>query len=283
MRSVATAGADLPIQIIQPGRGWTNVGWAELWRYRELLYFLVWRDVKVRYKQTALGALWAVLQPLLQMVVFTIFFGRLAGLDARTEGVPYPAHVYIGLTLWLLFANSVTQSGNSLVGNTNLITKVYFPRLTLPLASIGAVLVDFCISLVILLPLMVYYKISVSWHVALVPVFVTGTLVCAAGVGATLSALTVAYRDFRYVVPFLVQLWMFVTPVIYPVSVVPSSWRWLLALNPMSGLVEGFRAAFLGGPLDWPSTSFSIGMAAAVFLAGLRFFRSVERRFADII
>jgi lipopolysaccharide transport system permease protein len=271
------------VRVIEPSHGWVGIEWREVWRYRELLYFLTWRDVKVRYKQTVLGAAWAILQPLLTMVVFSLFFGRLAGLDRKTGGVPYPIYVYAGLLPWTFFANAIGSSGNSLVGSTNLITKVYFPRLVIPLASIGAGLVDLAISFAVLAVMMLFYRTALSWQLLLVPIFLMATILVAAGVGATLSALTVAYRDFQYVVPFMVQLWMFVTPVIYPSSLVPGRWHWLLALNPLAGPIEGFRAAFLSRPLDWPQIAASTIVSTLVFLTGATYFRTMERRFADII
>jgi lipopolysaccharide transport system permease protein len=271
------------VQIIKPSHGWAGLNGRELWRYRELLYFLTWRDVKIRYKQTVLGAAWAILQPFLTMVVFSLFFGRLAGLGGKTGGVPYPIYVYAGLLPWTFFANSITSSGSSLVSSSNLITKVYFPRLIIPLAAIGAGLVDLAVSFIVLLGMMVFYRTVVSWQLVLVPLFLAGTILTATGVGALLSALTVSYRDFRYVVPFLVQLWMFVTPVIYPSSLVPERWRWAQSLNPMAGLIDGFRAAFLFRPLGWASICLSFSVSILFFLAGATYFRHVEHRFADTI
>jgi lipopolysaccharide transport system permease protein len=271
------------LTVIEPPRGWAGVRWSELWLHRELLYFLTWRDLKIRYKQTVLGAAWAILQPFMTMVVFSLIFGRLAGLGAKTGGVPYPVYVYAGLLPWTFFAGAIANSANSLVGSSNLITKVYFPRLIIPLAAVGAGLMDFSISLVVLFALMGFYGTALSWQVLFLPLFLAGTLVAATGVGALLSALTVAYRDFQYVVPFLVQLWLFVTPVIYPSSLVPQQWRWLLSLNPMAGLIDGFRAAFLGRPLEWPQIGLSLLVAALLFLGGAAYFRKVERRFADVI
>jgi len=259
------------------------IEWAEIWRYRELLYFLTWRDVKVRYKQTVLGAAWAILQPLMTMVVFSIFFGHFAGLNTKTAGVPYPIFVYTGLLPWTFFATTISTSGNSLVGSASLISKVYFPRLIIPLASIGAGLVDLGISFLVLLGMMAGYGVPLSWTFALVPLMLLGTILAAAGVGTLLSALTVAYRDFRYVVPFVVQLWMFITPVIYPISIVPERSRWLLSLNPMTGLITGFRNAFLGRAMEWPSIGIAVIVAAALFLVGTAYLRKVERRLADII
>ena len=274
--------ADPPLLVIEPPRGWVGINWAEIWRYRELLYFLTWRDVKVRYKQTVLGAAWAVLQPFMQMVVFSIFFGKMAGMAKQTD-VPYPIFAYSGLLPWTFFANAISNSGNSLVGSSNLITKVYFPRLVIPLASVGAGLLDFAISSGVLLALMAYYGIPITWQLLLVPLFLAGTILAATGVGTLLSALTVAYRDFRYVVPFMVQLWLFVTPVIYPTKMVPPAWRWVLSLNPMAGLIDGFRGAFLGRALEWPTIAISLAVSILVFLGGAAYFRAVERRFADII
>ncbi|MDH7568798.1 MAG: ABC transporter permease [Armatimonadota bacterium] len=274
---------DLPLQVIEPPRGWVGINWKELWRYRELLYFLTWRDVKVRYKQTALGAAWAILQPLASMLVFTLFFGKMAGLENKTGGIPYPIFAFSGMLPWTFFANSISNSGNSLVGSSNLITKVYFPRLVIPMASVGAGLVDLGVSFTVLIALMVYYHTALTWQLLLVPLFLLGTILAATGVGTLLSALTVAYRDFRYVVPFLVQMWMFVTPVIWPPSIVPDRWAWALALNPMAGIINGFRAAFLGTPFDWPRIALSLGVSVLFFLGGAAYFRRVERQFADII
>jgi lipopolysaccharide transport system permease protein len=270
-------------QILERRSGGVGIDWLEIWRYRELLYFLTWRDVKVRYKQTALGAAWAIIQPFMTMIVFSLFFGRLAGLGSKTGGVPYPIYVYAGLLPWTFFANAIASSGSSLVGSSNLITKVYFPRLVIPLAAVGAGLVDLAVSFTVLLAMMVFYHTPLSWHLVFVPFLLAGTILAATGVGAFLASLTVAYRDFQYVVPFMVQIWMFITPVIYPPSIVPERWRWVLNLNPMAGLIEGFRAAFLARPLEWAHLSVSLGIAVCLFFAGATYFRKVERRFADII
>lgn len=278
-----SAGSEAIPLVIEPPRGAGGIDWREIWRYRELLGFLTWRDIKIRYKQTALGAAWAILQPFLTMVVFSIFFGRLGGLGEKTGGVPYPIYVYAGLLPWTFFANAIGTSGNSLVGSSNLITKVYFPRLIIPLGAVGAGLVDLGVSFVILFAMMLYYGTALTWQVLLLPLFLAGTILAATGTGALLAALTVAYRDFRYVVPFLTQLWMFVTPVIYPASIVPERWRWLFSLNPMAGLIDGFRAALLGRRLDWPHIGISIGAACLLFVVGALYFQRVERRFADII
>jgi lipopolysaccharide transport system permease protein len=237
--------------------------------------------VKVRYKQTVLGFAWAIIQPVMMMVVFSIFFGRLAQMPS--DGLPYPIFVYAALLPWTFFANAVTASGNSVVASANLVSKVYFPRLIIPLASIGAGLVDFAISACVLLLLMVWYGIGWTVNLLMVPLLVVGVMFTALGVGTLLSALTVAYRDFRYVVPFMIQLWLFATPVVYPASLVPVEWRWLLYLNPMAGIVEGFRSAFLGNSLDFTAIGISLGVAVLLFFLGVVYFEKVERRFADII
>jgi lipopolysaccharide transport system permease protein len=277
------AGSDAALLVIEPPRGRGGIEWRVIWRYRELLGFLAWRDVKIRYKQTVLGTAWAILQPFMTMIVFSIFFGRLGGLSEKTGGVPYPIYVYAGLLPWTFFANAVGTSGSSLVGSSNVITKVYFPRLIIPLAAVGAGLVDLAISFGILVAMMLYYGTALTGQILLLPLFLAGTILAATGTGALLAALNVAYRDFRYAVPFMIQLWMFVTPVIYPSSIVPDRWRWLLALNPMAGLIDGFRAAFLARRLDWPHVGISIGVSCLLFLAGALYFQRVERRFADII
>jgi len=272
-----------PIQVVEPTAGWIGINWADVWRFRGLLYFLTWRDVKVRYKQTALGAAWAILQPLMTMAVSTIFFGHLAGLANKTGGAPYPIYVFIGLLPWTFFANSITNSGNSLVGNANLITKVYFPRLILPMATVGAALVDLGLSFSVLLCMMIFYRTSVSLQLLLVPVLLLGTVLAATGVGMVLSALTVTYRDFRYVVPFMVQIWFFATPVIYPLTIIPPQWRWALSLNPMAGIIDGLRSAFLSRPIEWLPVMLSLAVSTGLFFFGAVYFRRAERRFADII
>jgi lipopolysaccharide transport system permease protein len=267
--------------VIQPATGGQSVDLRELWAYRELLWVLTARDIKVRYRQTALGILWAVLQPTLLVLAFSVFLGHLA--QVPSDGLPYPLFTFAALAPWSFFAGALAHSANSVVGSANLISKVYFPRLIIPLASVGAGLVDFMIALGILLLLMLYY--GIGWSLQLLAVLpLTLVLAFAAlGMGTLLSALTVAYRDFRYVVPFMLQFWMFVTPVVYPASLVPESWRWLLHLNPMAGLIEGFRSALLGRPFDLPALGISVVIAVAVFGASVFYFERVERRFADII
>jgi len=267
--------------IIEPQKGWRTLDLKELWAYRELLWVLTMRDVKVRYKQTVLGFTWAIIQPVMMMVVFSIFFGRLAQMPS--DGFPYPIFVYAGLLPWTFFANAIGTSGSSLIGSAQLVSKVYFPRLIIPLASIGAGLVDLAISTCILLALMAWYGVGWSLNLLMAPLLVAGVVFAALGVGTFLSALTVAYRDFRYVIPFMIQFWMFATPVVYPASLVPADWRWLFNLNPMAGIIEGFRSAFLGKPFDFVALAISFGVAFVLFLAGVAYFEKVERRFADII
>lgn len=267
--------------VIQPSKGWRMLDLKELWAYRELLWVLVIRDIKVRYKQTVLGVAWAILQPIATMIIFSIVFGKLANIPS--DGYPYPVFVYSALLPWMFFSNAVGTSAGSLVGSAQLVSKVYFPRLIVPLASIGAGLVDLMISTGILLLLMLYY--GVEWTAALfaAPILLLAVVFIALGVGTLLSALTVAYRDFRYVVPFLLQSWLYVTPVVYPASIVPEKWHWLLYLNPMAGLVDGFRAVFLGRAMDFSTLGISFGVSVVIFLLGVAYFEKVERRFADII
>jgi lipopolysaccharide transport system permease protein len=269
------------VTIIEPTQGWRLIDWKELWAYRDLLYVLTTRDIKVRYKQTVLGFAWALIQPVTMMVVFSIFFGGLAKMPS--DGYPYPVFVYAALLPWTFFANSITNSANSLVGSANLVSKVYFPRLIIPLSSVGSALVDFAIAGAVLLLLMLYYGVSWTFNLLLAPVLVAGAALTALGVGTFLAALNVAYRDFRYVVSFLVQFWMFATPVVYPASLVPREWQWALYLNPMAGVIEGFRSAFLGRAFDVPGMLVSLAVAAILFAAGIAYFAKVERRFADII
>src|SRR5215813_8433381 len=256
------------VTVIDPGGRWLDL--RELWAYRELLVVLAKRDIKVRYKQTTLGAAWAILQPFMTMVVFTIFFGRLANMPS--DGYPYPVFVYSALVPWIFFANAITSSSNSLVGSAHLVSKVYFPRLVIPLSAIGVGIVDFGIAASILLAMMLFYGVGWSLNLLMAPVLLLAIMFTALGVGTCLSALTVSYRDFRYVVSFMVQFWMFVTPVVYPVSLVPTQWRWLLYLNPMSGLIEGFRAVFLGKAFDFFGLAVSAGVAIILFFIGVVYF-----------
>jgi lipopolysaccharide transport system permease protein len=267
---------------IEPPTSWQGLNLPELWRYRELLYFFVWRDIKVRYKQTVLGAMWAVLQPLATTVLFAIFFGRFAGMSRQVEQ-PYGLFIYVAMSLWTFFATAVSASANSLVGSSHLISKVYFPRLLIPLSSIVAALVDFAVAFVFLLVLLIAYGEMPSARIAAFPLFVLGTAMVAAGTGLTLAALVVTYRDFRYVVGFLTQLWLFATPVLYPLHIVPEPWRLLYAINPMVGMVTGARAAVFGDPFPLDVIGVSFVSAAAILVVGVRYFLKVERRFADVI
>ena len=270
------------ITVIEPKTGWVPVDFREIWNYRELLYFLTKRDIKVRYKQTVLGGLWAVIQPAFTMLVFTLFFGRLAKMPS--DGLPYPIFVYAGLLPWTYFANAVSASGNSLVGSSNLITKVYFPRIVVPASAALAGLLDFFIALFVLAALMIWYQVLPGPGIFLFPFLVALTFLCAVGVGLWLSALNVQYRDIRYAIPFLVQVWMFVSPVIYPVSLVHGNYQWLLALNPMGGVIHAYRAALLGHqPIDWGLLGLSTLIILALFLGGLYYFRRMEKIFADVV
>jgi lipopolysaccharide transport system permease protein len=266
---------------IGPQKVWRLADFRELWAYRELFVTMAVRDIRVRYKQTVLGAAWAVIQPLTTMAIFTIIFGRLAQIPS--EGFPYPVFVYSALLPWIFFANAVSTSGNSLVGSMQLVSKVYFPRLIVPLSSIGAGLVDLLVSTVILLLLMLFYGVSWTGNLLLAPLLMVGVILCALGVGTILAALTVSYRDFRYVIPFMVQIWMYVTPVVYGVGFIPETYRWLLFLNPMSGYIDGYRSSFLGQPIDWIAIGVSVALSLLLLIIGIAYFHKVERRFADVI
>jgi lipopolysaccharide transport system permease protein len=271
--------------ILEPRRGWQALDLGALWRYRELLGFLAWRDIKLRYKQTALGVAWAVLQPLLQVAVFTIFFGRLGGMEEYLpQGMPYPVFALCALVPWQLFAYALTQSSNSVVAEQRLVTKVYFPRLIIPIASVLSGLVDFLVTFVLLVGFMAYYRMYPGWAIITIPFFAVLALATALAVGLWLSALTVQYRDVRYTLPFITQFWMFVSPLIYPSNRVPESWRIWYGLNPMAGVIEGFRWAMLGttespGPMLWVS----IATVTVALVGGLFYFRRMERGFADVV
>jgi lipopolysaccharide transport system permease protein len=268
---------------ICPRSGWQLVNVRELWQFRELIYFFIWRDVKIRYKQTALGAAWAVLQPLLMMVVFTVFFGRMAGLSSGD--LPYPLFAFAGLLPWTFFATAMASSANSVVASERLVTKVYFPRLAIPISAVGAATVDFLIAFGMLGLLMAWFGVAPSPGLLLAPLIFAVIFLAALGIGTALAALTVAYRDFRYVIPFLVQVWMFATPTVYmlPGARVSGGLGALLALNPMTSLIQSFRAACLGGPIPWAGFAASTACVVVVLLAGCFYFRKVEDRFADII
>lgn len=267
---------------IEPSSGWLSLRLRELWHYRELMYFLVWRDIKVRYKQTALGASWAILQPFLTMVVFSLFFGKLA--KVPSDGIPYPIFSFAALVPWTFFANGLTQSSNSLVGSSNLITKVYFPRLTIPLASVLAGVVDFVLALLVLVAMMFYYGVVPTYKVIFLPLFLLLALITSLGVGIWLSALNVKFRDVRYIVPFLTQFWLFATPIAYSSSLLSEPWRTFYGLNPMVGVVEGFRWALLGTNTK-PGMMIIVSSLAAItlLLSGAFYFRRVEKTFADIV
>jgi lipopolysaccharide transport system permease protein len=266
---------------IRPRGRWEGPDFAELWANRELLAFLTWRDIKVRYQQTVLGAAWAIIQPLFTMLIFTLFFGRLAKLPS--DGIPYPIFAYAGLLPWTFFSNAVTNTGNSLIGSSQLISKVYFPRMLIPGAAVGAGIVDFLIAFSILGVLMVVYRISPTWNLLMLPILTLLTALLALGVGLWMSALNVKYRDVRYALPFLVQLWMFATPIIYPSSMVPERWRWVLQLNPLTGIIEGFRDALFGRAFDWRALGVAAAVTAVILVFSTFSFRRMEREFADVI
>ncbi|MEO8433477.1 MAG: ABC transporter permease [Pyrinomonadaceae bacterium] len=274
---------DTPVVVIQPGSAWSALNLRELWAYRELLFFLTWRDVKVRYKQTALGVAWAIMQPLFTMLIFSLLFGRLAGMNTKTGGIPYPVFAYAGLLPWTFFANAVTTSGNSLVGSANLITKVYFPRMIIPGASVAAGLVDFSIAFVLLIGLMFYYKVALTWNLLLFPVLVLLTSLLALGVGMWLSALNVKYRDIRFALPFLVQLWMFASPVFYPSNLLPEKWRVVFQFNPLVGIIDGYRSSLFGQPIDWTALALSALLTTLMLVYAAYSFRRMEKTFADIV
>ena len=254
----------------------------DFWRYRELLYFLAWRDVKVRYKQAALGASWAILQPLLTMIIFTLFFGRLAGVPS--DGIPYPLFSFCALVPWTYFATTLSQGGNSLIGNTSLITKVYFPRALLPAATVLSGLLDFIIGASFLALMMLYYHVKPGWPLLMAPLFVAGMVVLAFSVSMFLAALNVRYRDVKYALPFIVQIWLFVTPIIYPANFLPAKIKRFLAFNPMAGFLEGFRSSlFATRSVDWHLVGMSVLITAVLLVIGAVYFRKTERSFADIV
>jgi lipopolysaccharide transport system permease protein len=274
-----------PHLVIEPRRAWVALKLRDLWQYRELLYFLTWRDLKVRYKQTALGAAWAVMQPLFTMLLFTLFFGKFAKLPS--DNLPYPLFAYAGLLPWTFFANALTSASNSLVGSSNLITKVYFPRLLMPGAAVLAGLADFACSFAVLTLLMIWYQVPVGLNLLLLPVLVMLTAALALGVGLWLAAWQVKYRDVRYLIPFLIQFWMFATPIIYPASMVPEQYRLLFALNPLTGIIEGYRVALLGelngARFDWTALGISALITLAVLVYAAYDFRRLESHFADLV
>jgi len=273
---------EIPVVLINPSQGWVFPQVRDVWAYRELLYFLVWRDLKVRYKQTVLGVLWAIIQPFFLMIIFSIFFGKLARIPS--EGIPYPIFAYAALLPWSYFAKSLNACTESVVGNSHLITKVFFPRLIIPISSVMSGLVDLAISFGILLALMFYYQIVPTSMALLLPLFVLMTMATALGAGLWLSALNVQFRDIRYAISFLVQFWFFATPVVYPSSLVPGSWRFLYGLNPMVGVVEAFRGALLGkGQVIEPMFIVSIIVITILLVTGAFYFRRMEKGFADVV
>jgi lipopolysaccharide transport system permease protein len=281
-RPTAAPDHHVPITRIEPAAGWASLQLGELWAYRELLYFLTWRDIKVRYKQTVLGASWAIIQPFFTMIVFSIFFGQLAKLDSN--GLPYTIFSYSALVLWTFFANSLSMASNSLVGSANLIKKVYFPRLAAPIATVAAGLVDFALAFVLLLAMMLWYGIAPTITVLFLPLFVLLAVMTALGVGLWLSALNVQFRDIRYIIPFLTQIWMFATPVAYASRIVPERWRLVYGINPMVGIIDGFRWCLLGtDSVSLPVIGVSALTALALLISGAFYFRRMEKNFADVV
>jgi lipopolysaccharide transport system permease protein len=278
----AEPNAYIPVVYLEPPRGWFSLGLYDLWEYRELLYFLVWRDLKVRYKQTIIGVGWAVIQPLITMIAFTVVFSRLAKIPS--DGLPYPIFAYCGLLAWTYFATSLNRSILSVTSDAHLISKIYFPRLILPLSGTISGLVDFAISLLLLFGMMAWYGIGVTWTVITLPFFLVIALLTALSVGLWLSALNVHYRDVAYAIPFLIQIWMFLSPVAYPINMIPEKYRLIYGLNPLVGVIEGFRWALLGNEAPDFSVIAVSGLAVATLLAGgLVFFRRMEQTFADVV
>jgi lipopolysaccharide transport system permease protein len=273
---------DVPVIHIEPSKGWVSLGLRELWEYRELLYFLIWRDVKVRYKQTVLGVAWAIIQPFFTMVVFSVFFGKLAGIPS--DDIPYPIFSYAALVPWTFFAQGLNQSSNSLVGGARLIKKVYFPRLAMPIATVLSGGVDFVLAFIVLLGMMLAFGIVPTVNALWLPLFLLLALVTSLGVGLWLSAMNVQFRDVRYTMPFITQFWMFATPIAYPSTLVPEPWRTLYGINPMAGVVEGFRWALLGtDTAPGPTIIFSSLSALALLVTGAFYFRRMEKTFADVV
>jgi lipopolysaccharide transport system permease protein len=278
---VSLDAPEVPTIVIRPPRKWVPVDFKELWQYHELLYFFTWRDVKVRYKQTGLGFMWAIIQPLFMMVVFSVFFGMLANIPS--EGVPYPLFNLAALLPWTLFAEGLTRSTTSMVTNANIMTKVYFPRLIMPISGILSPLVDFAAAFSILIVMMAYYGFVPSWNVIFLPVFILFAVVTSLAVGLWLSALNVQYRDFQYTLPFLIQFWLFASPVVYPSTLLPESIRWLYGLNPMAGVIEGFRWALLGTEPPGALIGVSVAIVIVLLVGGVFYFRRMEQYFADIV
>jgi len=273
---------DHPLVVIEPAKSFFSLNFSDVWAYRELFYFLIWRDLKVRYKQTTIGVVWVVLQPLMMMLLFTLVFGRLAGVPS--DGIPYALFAYAGLLPWTFFATAASASGNSVVNSSGLVTKVYFPRVIVPAASVGAVLVDFAISALVLAAMMVYWRVQPTRQILMLPPLVLLLMVLTLGFGMLISAINVKYRDVRLALPFLIQVWFFASPVIYPMSLVPERWRWLVKLNPMASIIEGFRAALYGkAAFDWPGLAGSTVISLVLLLLAVITFHRMEKGFADII
>ncbi|MBA3514944.1 MAG: ABC transporter permease [Pyrinomonadaceae bacterium] len=272
---------DEPLFVVEAHKSGIHLTLKDWWAYRELLYFLIWRDVKIRYKQTLLGAAWAIIQPLLTMLIFTLIFSRVAKIDSN--GIPYPVFAYAALLPWTFFANAITSSGNSIVGSAHLITKVYFPRMIIPVASVCAGLVDLAVAFPMLVVLMFYYHIGVTVNILLLPFLVLLTTVLAIAVGTWLSAINVKYRDVKFALPFIVQIWMYISPVAYPSSVVPAKWRLLYSLNPLVGIIEGYRSALLGRAFVWKSLGISLAATLMFLVYSSSQFRKMEKSFADIV
>jgi lipopolysaccharide transport system permease protein len=282
MKNMTNCTKDTPHIQIKPAKGWQLVDFKEISKYRDLFYFLVIRDIKVKYKQTVLGGLWAIIRPFFMMVVFTLFFGKLAKIPS--DGIPYPIFSYTAMVAWMYFSTSIADSANSLIGEANLISKVYFPRVIVPLSPVLAGLLDFCIAFIVLIGMMVYYNIYPNRMIVFLPVLILLMILTASGVGMFLAALNAKYRDIRYTIPFIIQLWMFASPVVYPASLVPGKYQFLYALNPMVGVIEGFRAVLLG-TVAFPTQIIAISALVSVilFVFGLFYFKQMERYFADVV
>ena len=280
--SEAWKADEVSVVHIEPSKGWISLGLRELWRYRELMYFLIWRDIKVRYKQTVLGALWAIIQPFSTMVVFSLFFGKLANMPS--DGIPYPIFAYSALVPWTFFANGINKSSNSLVGGSNLIKKVYFPRLVMPLSGVFSGIVDFVLAFIVLLGMMLYFGFVPTWNVVWLPALFLLAVFTSVAIGLWLSAMSVRFRDVQFMIPFLTQLWLFATPIVYPSSLLTEPWRTLYGINPMAGVVEGFRWALLGtGTAPGPIIIVSTLVVVALLVSGAFCFRRMEKTFADIV
>ncbi len=270
-----------PLVVIEPRGSWATLDLRDLWAHRELLYFLIWRDLKIRYKQTLLGASWVIIQPFFMMLIFTLFFGMLVRVPS--DGIPYPLFVYSGLFLWTFFSNAVISSSGSVVASSNLVTKIYFPRLLIPISTVGARLVDIAITFLILIGLMFYYEVALTWSVVILPVLIAMVVLLALGIGTWASALNVKYRDVGVALPVLMQFWMYASPIIYPASLVPTNWQWLYFLNPVAAIVENLRAALLGLEFNWSALAISAITILIILVCSTYTFRRVEKSFADII